>query len=70
MSAAGIFQRNNSGVSPGQAGTDAESINEQDIWNISWTWINTFCPTLQEDIASLSQSPTVLDQTATVVNKT
>jgi hypothetical protein len=68
ISASGIFQKSSSG----HAGTDADAVNEQDIWNISWTWINAFYPTLQDDIGAFPKATelTVYQESEVAVNKT
>jgi len=43
MSVSGLFKKNEKVL-------DAQQQQEQDLWELSWSWINAVCPSLQEEL--------------------
>ena len=58
MSMSGLFKKSSPQTGPSvPIDPLIDSQNEQqDIWDISWTWINAFCPSLQDDLVNNSNS--------------
>jgi hypothetical protein len=63
MSVSGLFKRS-SPTSPASdrfASNDPQTQQEQDLWELSWSWINAVCPSLQEELmAHVSANPVSL----------